>query len=71
MEATRFSETSVCNKPTRRHIPDGILHSYRRENIKSHKTVKSLQVFIVNSVGWPAGVSSGDSMLSAAESPLY
>jgi hypothetical protein len=27
MEATRFSETSVCNKPTWRHIPeDGILY---------------------------------------------
>jgi hypothetical protein len=27
MEATRFSETSIYNKPTRRNIPeDGILH---------------------------------------------
>jgi hypothetical protein len=33
MEAIRSSETSVYNKPTRRHIPeDGILHSQRREN---------------------------------------
>jgi hypothetical protein len=35
MEATRFSETSVYNKPTRRHIPeDGILHSHCLENLK-------------------------------------
>jgi hypothetical protein len=37
MEATRYSEMSVYNKPTRRHIPeDGILHSHRRENFKSY-----------------------------------
>jgi hypothetical protein len=37
MEATHSSETSVCNKPTRHHIPeDGILHSHRRENLKSY-----------------------------------
>jgi hypothetical protein len=35
MEAIRSSETSVYNKPTRRHIPgDGILYSHRRENLK-------------------------------------
>jgi hypothetical protein len=38
MEATRSSETSVYNKPTRRHVPeDGILHSHSRENLKSYK----------------------------------
>jgi hypothetical protein len=37
MEATRSSETSVNKISTRRHIPkDGILHSHRRENLKSH-----------------------------------
>jgi hypothetical protein len=37
MKATRFSETSVYNKHTRRHIPkDGILRSRRRENLKSY-----------------------------------
>jgi hypothetical protein len=37
MEASRSSETSVYNKPTRRHIPeDGILYSHRRENLKSY-----------------------------------
>jgi hypothetical protein len=33
LEATRSSEMSVYNKPTRRHIAeDGILHSHRRES---------------------------------------
>jgi hypothetical protein len=39
MEATRSSETPVYNKPTRRYIlEDGILHSHRRENLKSYIT---------------------------------
>jgi hypothetical protein len=37
MAAIRSSETSVNIIPTRSHIPeDGILHSHRRENLKSH-----------------------------------
>jgi hypothetical protein len=38
MEAIPSSETSVHTRYTRRHAPeDGILHSYRRENLKSYK----------------------------------
>jgi hypothetical protein len=37
MEATSSSETPVCNETTRRHIPEaGMLHSHRRENLKSY-----------------------------------
>jgi hypothetical protein len=36
-DAIRSSETSVLTRATLRHIPeDGILHSHRRENFKSH-----------------------------------
>jgi hypothetical protein len=36
MEALHFSEMSVHTRSTRRHIPEyGILHSHRRENLKS------------------------------------
>jgi hypothetical protein len=38
MEAISSSETSVHTRTTRRHIPEnGILHSHRRENLKSYK----------------------------------
>jgi hypothetical protein len=37
MEATLSSETSVYNKPAWRYTSeDGILHSHRRENLKSY-----------------------------------
>jgi hypothetical protein len=45
MEAIRSSETSVqSTTSTRRHTPeDGILHSHRRENVKSYKHTYCLQ----------------------------
>jgi hypothetical protein len=37
IEAIRSSETSILTTDTRRSIPeDGILHSHRRENLKSY-----------------------------------
>jgi hypothetical protein len=45
MEAIRSSETSVHTRYTRRHIPeDGMLHSHRRENLKSYI------IFFINSL---------------------
>jgi hypothetical protein len=38
MEAMRASETSALARPTRRNIPEGgIIHSDRRENLKSYR----------------------------------
>jgi hypothetical protein len=47
MEAIRSSETSVqSTTATRRHTPeDGILHSHRRENLKSYKKHSDVQNF--------------------------
>jgi hypothetical protein len=43
MEKTRSSETSAYSKPTRRRIPeDGVIHSHRREILKSYADLPSL-----------------------------
>jgi hypothetical protein len=50
MEALRFSETSILTRATLRNISeDGILHSHRREDLKSHMlhTKRSEQLFMV------------------------
>jgi hypothetical protein len=42
MEAPRSFETSVLTRATRRNIPEhGIIHSHRRENLKSYIALTS------------------------------
>jgi hypothetical protein len=53
MEVIRSSETSVNKISTRPHIPeDGILHSHRRENLKSYniKICSRYGIFVYNIV---------------------
>jgi hypothetical protein len=51
----RPSESSVFIRTTRRHIPeDGILHSHRRENLKSYKRLSNC----MSAWGWPTGAET-------------
>jgi hypothetical protein len=36
---TRIGETSVLTRATRRNIPEDILHSHHRENLKSYRDI--------------------------------
>jgi hypothetical protein len=43
MEAKRYAETSVLKRATRHNIPEGgILHSHRRENLRSYIALTGL-----------------------------
>jgi hypothetical protein len=47
MEAVRSSETSALTRATRRkNSEDGILHTYRRENLKSYIICVDFQNFL-------------------------
>jgi hypothetical protein len=53
IEATRSSETSVYNKPTRRHIQEyGFLHSHRRENLKSYVRIIGQNISYVYTIAY-------------------
>jgi hypothetical protein len=70
MEATRSSETSAYDKATWRHIPqDAILHSRRREDLKSSTRLIFLSSS-VHSCGEAAAIMSGEFSWGSLPVPL-
>jgi hypothetical protein len=45
-EGLSSSETSVLTRATRRNIPEDIIHSHRRENLKSYISTERLTVAV-------------------------
>jgi hypothetical protein len=63
MEAISSCETSVHTRSTRRHNPeDGILHSHRRENLKSFIIKEAISPLHIREV-WVRGLCKKPDML--------